>query len=132
MKPIICSAGHSGAPPKMASPESIALGRRKLECATPFGELAVGKDDHTGECHTGYSHEPEIAVDKELRWPMAVYPSFIRRDAADRSNTGSRQIKRCLAAAVTDAPGSDSIVTLPLRPKKQEPKPILNHKTPLS
>jgi hypothetical protein len=27
MKPIKCAAGHSGAPPKVASPESIARGR---------------------------------------------------------------------------------------------------------
>ena len=31
MKPIICAAGHSGASPKVASPESIALGRRFMD-----------------------------------------------------------------------------------------------------
>src|SRR5215475_10388927 len=57
----------------------------------------------------------------DLARPMAIDPSVIRRGAADHGNTQSRQIQRRLASAITDAPYSDSVVTLPLRPKKKEP-----------
>src|SRR5215470_11978776 len=91
----------------------------KLECAASFDELAIGKDDDTRECRTSYSDEPKKAIDEnKLAWPMAIYPSFIRHDTADHSNTHGRQIQRGLAAAMTETPGGDSVVTLPLRPKK--------------
>jgi len=37
MKPIILGLGHSGAPPKVASPESIALGRWLWIPGSPLG-----------------------------------------------------------------------------------------------
>src|SRR5262249_41474159 len=94
--------------------------------ACPLDELAVGKDDHPREGHAANSHEPEIAIDEPVSaWPVAPYPAFVWGEAADHGDSESCQEKPPLPAAMADAPRDDSVVTLPLRPKQQQPKGVL-------
>src|SRR3981189_1155097 len=85
------------------------------ERAAPFTELAIGKDDQTRECHTGYPHEPKIRVNKrKFPRPVAIHPGSIGGDTADHNDTRNCGIKHGPVLGMTNAPHDHNIVTLPL------------------